>query len=99
MAIRATPGARVAMTAATLSEIAAVSTSSHFCGLCMSPLGGGGGQRHDSVVGDSPYEPERRLLGGLAQWVVGNQTAQGGDAQTVGDGEDLRRQVVGVDDG
>src|SRR5690349_8403346 len=96
MAMRATPGSRVALTAATLSEIAAGSTSSHFCGLCMSLLSGGRGRQ---LLSDPAYEPERCLFGGLAQWIVGNQAAQGGDTETVGDGEDLRRQVVGVDDG
>src|SRR5437899_1366458 len=36
MAMRPTPGPRIALAAAALSEIAAVSTSSHFCGLHIS---------------------------------------------------------------
>src|SRR4051794_37146491 len=98
IAMRATPGLRVALTAAALSEIAAVSTSSHFCGLCMSLLGAGGNWRLGPVVGDPAYEPERGLLGRLAQWVVGDQAADRGDAGSLSDGKDLRRQVVGVDD-
>src|SRR5947207_3409785 len=59
MAMRPTPGPRIALTAAALSEIAAVSTSSHF----MSWLRAGDNRRHVQL-GNPSNEP---LLGGLVQ--------------------------------